>query len=227
MDRIKVLVVDGQPYFRAGVRKALSRQPDFTVLDREPTEDLMGIIESNSIDIILLGSDLIAPSGLELGRRIARHYPSTRVIMLSPDPNDEELFEVIKSAAVACHHKNIAPKKLGDTIRRAFKGEYPINDSLTSRPVVARHVLNQFQDIAAMGRGMEYVTARLSKRETQILNYVADGNTNKLIAHSLGISEQTIKSHVCNIMRKLNANDRAHAVAIGIRDGWLSLVSSP
>jgi DNA-binding NarL/FixJ family response regulator len=225
VDRIKVLVIDEQAFFRAGVREALSKQADFTVVEGNPADDPMSLIETHSPDVVLLGSDLTAPSGLELGRRIARYYPNTRVIMLSPDPNDEELFEAIKSAAVACLNKNVAAEELGNTIKRAFQGEYPINETLTSRPMVARHVLNQFQDIEAMGRGMERVTAPLTQRETQILNYVADGNTNKQIAHYLGISEQTIKSHVSVILRKLNANDRAHAVAIGIRDGWLSFTT--
>jgi DNA-binding NarL/FixJ family response regulator len=223
VDRIKVLVVDEQVFFRAGVREALSRQPDFTVFECDPTDDPMGMVEANSPDVVLLGSDLTAHSGLELGRKVARYYPNIRVIMLSPDPNDEELFEVIKSAAVACLNKNIAPEELGSTIKRAFHGEYPINDSLMSRPIVAKHVLRQFQDMAAMGKGMERVTAPLTQRETQILNHVADGNTNKQIAHFLGISEQTIKSHVSAILRKLNANDRAHAVALAIRNGWISI----
>jgi two-component system response regulator DegU len=225
MDSIQVLVVDEQPFFRVGVREALSKQADFRVVDCDPTEDPMGIIESNSINVVLLGSDLTAPSGIELGRRIARKYPNTKVIMLSPDPNDEELFEVIKSAAVACLNKNITTKDLGNTIRQAIRGEYPINESLMSRPMVARHVLDQFVDIEAMGRGMEHVTAPLTQRETQILTQVSDGNTNKQIAHNLGISEQTIKTHVSAILRKLNANDRAHAVALAIRNGWISLTT--
>ena len=65
--------------------------------------------------------------------------------------------------------------------------------------------------------------APLTRRETQILNYVAEGNTNKQIADILDISEQTIKSHVSAILRKLNANDRAHAVALAIRNGWISV----
>ena len=68
---------------------------------------------------------------------------------------------------------------------------------------------------------METVTAPLTYRETQILNYVAEGNSNKQIAHILEISEQTIKNHVSSILRKLNANDRAHAVALAIRNGWI------
>ena len=68
---------------------------------------------------------------------------------------------------------------------------------------------------------MEAVIAPLTNRETQIMRYIADGNTNKEIGHVLGISEQTIKSHVSAILRKLNANDRAHAVALAIRSSWI------
>ena len=74
---------------------------------------------------------------------------------------------------------------------------------------------------------MEAVAAPLTVRETQILNYVADGNTNKQIANILQISEQTIKNHVSAILRKLNANDRAHAVVLAIRHGWISAEEKP
>ena len=69
---------------------------------------------------------------------------------------------------------------------------------------------------------MEAVAAPITLRETQILNYVAEGNSNKQIARILQISEQTIKNHVSAILRKLNANDRAHAVVLAIRHGWIS-----
>ena len=73
-----------------------------------------------------------------------------------------------------------------------------------------------------MGQAADRITIPLTHREAQILNYIADGTTNKQIAHTLGISEQTIKSHVSAILRKLNANDRAHAVALAIRKSWIS-----
>ena len=78
-----------------------------------------------------------------------------------------------------------------------------------------------------MGKAMETLTARLTHRETQILNYIAEGNSNKQIARILEISEQTIKNHVSSILRKLNANDRAHAVALAIRNGWISAEGKP
>jgi DNA-binding NarL/FixJ family response regulator len=88
-----------------------------------------------------------------------------------------------------------------------------------TRPRVAKQVLNQFRGIT---KTLEGVAAPLTKRETQILTYIAEGNSNKEIARILSISEQTIKNHVSAILRKLNANDRAHAVALALRSGWIS-----
>ena len=227
MDKITVMIIDEQAFFRAGVRQALSQQSDFKILDCDPAHKPLELIEANLPDVALLGSDLATPSGLELGRKIARLYPNTKVIMLSPNPNDEELFEVIKTAAVACLNKNATAKELVSTIRRAHNGEYPINESLTTRPTVAKHILKQFQDIASIGKAMEAVAAPLTPRETQILNYIAEGNSNKQIAYILEISEQTIKNHVSSILRKLNANDRAHAVALAMRNGWLLAEEKP
>ncbi len=222
MNKITVMIIDEEAFFRAGVRQALSQQSDFTILDCDPSDGPLEMIEARLPNIALLGSALGAHSGMELGRKIARYYPNTKVIMMSPDPDDEELFEVIKTAAVACLSRNTAAEELISTIRRASRGEYPINDSLMTRPKIARRVLEQFEDISSMGKAIETVIAPLTHRETQILNYVAEGNTNKQIADILGISEQTIKSHVSAILRKLNANDRAHAVALAIRSGWIS-----
>jgi len=221
MNEITVAIIDKQAFFRAGVRQALSEQSGFKVLECDPVDESLELIEADSPDIVLLDINFPALSGLELGRKITRRHPHSKVVMLSPNSNDEELFEVIKTGAVAYLNKNITTEELVTIIRRACQGEYPINDSLIARPAVAEHVLQQFRDIVSAGTIMETITAPLTYRETQILNYIAEGNSNKQIAHILGISEQTIKNHVSSILRKLNANDRAHAVALAIRNGWI------
>lgn len=223
MDKITVMVIDEQALFRAGVRQALSQQSGIEVLECDPTDDPLAVIEASLPNVALLGCRLTAHNGMDLGRKIARYFPNTKVIMLSPDPDDEELFEVIKTSAVACLNKNTSGDDLINTIKRAFNGEYPINESVMVRPKIARHVLRQFEDFASMGKGMETLVAPLTTRETQILNYIANGNTNKQIAAILQISEQTIKNHVSAILRKLNANDRAHAVVLAIRHGWIDI----
>jgi len=222
VNEITVAIIDKQAFFRAGVRQALSERSGFKVLECDPTDESLDLIEADSPAVVLLDISYPSLSGLELGRKITRRYPNSKVVMLSPNSNDEELFEVIKTGAVAYLNKNTTTEELVSVIRRACQGEYPINDSLIARPVVAEHVLKQFRDIVSAGKFMETVTAPLTYRETQILNYIAEGNSNKQIARILEISEQTIKNHVSSILRKLNANDRAHAVALAMRNGWIT-----
>ena len=224
MDKIKVMIIDEQALFRAGVSQALSGQPDLEIAECDPAKNALETIEANMPDVVLLGSDLTSLSGIDLGRKIAQYYPNTKVIVLSPDPNDQELFEVIKTAAAACMSKKASADELAGTIRRASKGEYPINESLMTRPKVARQVLDQFHGLTKTMRG---IAAPLTKRETEILTYVAEGNSNKEIARILSISEQTIKNHVSAILRKLNANDRAHAVTLALHSGWISPEAKP
>ena len=231
MRKIILMIIDSQPFFRAGVRQALSQQNSLEILDIlecDPGEDgreAITQITANSPDVVLLDINHPSLSGLGLGKKIARRFPGTKVVMLSanPDEDDEELFEVIKTGAVAyLRIKNCTTSVLVETIKRASRGEYPINDSVSNRPKVAWRVLRQFQDIAAMGKTIEDITTPLTSKEVQILTLIAEGNTNKRIAAILGMSEQTIKNHVSAILRKLNANDRAHAVFLAIRNGWIS-----
>lgn len=222
MDKIVVMIVDKQALFRIGVGHALSQQPNFEVFDSDPSQNSMALIEAKCPDVLLLDIDYPSLKGLDLARKIGQRYPTTRVIMLTSNPDDKQLFEIIKTGAVAYLDKSITGEELTETVRQVSRGEYPINDSLLARPKVAEHVLRQFQSIYSNGKTMEAIVAPLTARETQILSYIADGNSNKQIAYILQIGEQTIKNHVSNILRKLNANDRAHAVVLAIGYGWIS-----
>ncbi len=232
MRKVIVMVIDSQPFFRAGVRQALTEQgtPEILdILECEPGEDgqeAMRQVAAHSPDIVLMDIGYPFLKGLEMCKKVSRNFPGTKVVMLStnPDEDDEELFEVIKTGAVAyLRSKNLTSNELTEIIKRASNGEYPINDSVSMRPRVAWRVLRQFQDMASMGRAVEDITTPLTSKEIQILSHIAEGNSNKRIANILGISEQTIKNHVSAILRKLNANDRAHAVMLAVRNGWISI----
>lgn len=223
MNKISVMVIDKQPLFRLGVRHTLAKKLNLEVFGSHPDQDLIPLIEANPPDVLLLDIDYPSLRGLDLARKIALCSPTARIIMLTANTEDKQLFETIKTGAVAYLNKSISADELTDTVRRVAHGEYLINESLLARPLVAERVLRQFQSIhSTNGKTMETIVVSLTTRETQILNYIADGNTNKQIASALQISEQTIKNHVSNILRKLNANDRAHAVFLAIRYGWIS-----
>lgn len=223
MSSVKIMIIDKQPLFRAGVRQAFATQSDFEILEANPNDNLLSIIEDTLPDVILLDIEYPSLNGLKIGRTLVQRYPSSKLIILTPEINNEELFEAIRIGAAAYLDKNATTQELEGTIRRVTRGEYPINDSLLATPKVAEHVLKQFQEMVAMGMAVESITAPLTNRETQILRYVADGNSNKKIAQILDISEQTIKNHISSILRKLNANDRAHAVVLAIRRGFISV----
>ena len=95
MDKIRVIIIDDQTFFRSGLRQALSEQPELEVLECNPADDSVSLVESTMTDVALTATDLISQNGLELTRKITQRYPNTRVIAISPMPNDSELFEVI------------------------------------------------------------------------------------------------------------------------------------
>jgi two-component system, NarL family, response regulator DegU len=223
MSITKIVIIDKQPFFRAGVKQAFVTEHDFKIIEASPDDDLAAIIEADLPDVILLDIDAPSLNGLKVGKNLIQRYPAIRLIVMTSEINNDELFEVIRIGAAAYLDKKSTTEELEGIIRRVARGEYPINDSLLATPTVAEHVLKQFQEMVSMGMAVESITAPLTSRETQILHYVADGNSNKKIAQILDISEQTIKNHVSSILRKLNANDRAHAVVLAIRRGWISV----
>ena len=221
-ESIKILIIDKHSFFRIGMQHSLSAEPDFNIIEHEPEGELTGLIETEYPDVILLGIDAMSLAGLELGKHIIRRYPNIRLIILSSNPDDNELFDVVKIGAVAYINKNCKPEELVATIKDTYHGRYPINDTIFTRPKVAEQVLQQFQKMTSQ-KVEESVAAPITQRETQILNYICNGNSNKQIADMLSISEQTIKNHVSSILRKLNANDRAHAVVLAVRRGLISI----
>ena len=232
MQKMVLMIIDGNPFSRSGLKQTLSEQEEIDVMEfieAEPTteeKELLSLISERSPDVIMLDADYPSLSGLELGRQIVRHNPGTKVVMLSANPyeNDAELFEVIKTGAVSyLRSKHCTTEDLVEAIKRAANGEYPINDAVNARPKVAERVLRQFQELSSMDKAVQDVTAPLTPKELQILTLIAEGNSNKQIATTLGISDQTIKNHVSAILRKINANYRAHAVYIAIRDGLISI----
>jgi DNA-binding NarL/FixJ family response regulator len=220
--KIKVVIADQQPMFRKGLEMYLNQAQDIDITAEVSSEaDLVTAVLHDIPDVVLMDISL-ASGGMELARVVKQHVPSVAVIVISPAPNDEGLFNAIKARAAGYISRNISADELISIIRRASKGEYPLNDSFLSQPKVAAQVLEQFQDFS-WGKGVESFVSPLTPRETEILNYMAKGHLNKQIANLLDISEQTIKNHVTSILRKLDANARTQAVITAVRRGIISL----
>ena len=219
----KVFVMDQQPLYRQGIRSSLSHVPDIEVSgEAGADEQALSTIETSPPEVVLLGTDAAFGDGIKLCHSLKQRLPSVAVILMTPQPGDEQFFQAIKAQASACLSKGATADELVEAIQRCARGEHPINDSLTVRPKVAEQVLQQFYDLSRE-KGTAEVTSPLTPRETEILNYMAEGYLNKQIADKLSLTEQTIKNDVTSILRKLNANARTHAVVIAIKRGLVSI----
>ncbi len=222
-NKIQVFIVSQQFLFRQGIEHSLSSMEDIEISGAtEVNDEVLSAIDALPPDVALVDIDSPSDSGLTLAHRIKQRSPSIAVIVLASNPNDAQLFQALKAQATAYLNKEITADQLIDIVRRAARGEHPINESLITRPKVAEQVLHQFQELSWQSKA-ETFGSPLTPRETEILNYIAQGYPNKQIAAKLGISEQTIKNHVTSILRKLNANARTEAVVVAIKQGLISI----
>jgi DNA-binding NarL/FixJ family response regulator len=222
-EKTKVFIFSQQPLYGEGIRHLLSGMETVQILGRAKVTDtaVLLTIETMPPDIAIIDIDAPSESGLSLAGRLRQLIPSVRVIALTSSPNDDELFQALKSQVAAYLSKEISGDYLADALRRVARGEYPINESLSDQPKVAEQILRKFQELSG-DKKVETLVSPLTPRETEILTYIAQGYANKQIAATLNISDQTIKNHVTSILSKLNANARTEAVVIALKKGLIS-----
>jgi DNA-binding NarL/FixJ family response regulator len=221
--KIKAIIADQQAFYRQGLRSLLDKTDDIEVISEvDSVPALFSAMNNQLPEVLLLDILLPAMENQDVARSVKQQFPSTSIILISPNLNDNELFQAIKSRASGYVSRNVSPEELLSNIRRGANGEHPINDTLLAHPQAANKVLEQFQDLS-WGKGVEAFISPLTPRETEILSYMAKGFLNKQIAAKLSISEQTIKNHVTSILRKLDANARTEAVITAVKMGLISL----
>ena len=223
-ETITVLIIDDQPIFRAGLRHMMvGVRPELQFVG-EASNGIEGLqlVEELSPNVVLLNAEVEGLNGLEAIRELKRMVSTISVIVMTNREDEEKLFYAIKYGAAAYVLKSMDIAELGDVICRASRGEYLINESILSKPVLASKVLKSFRDLAEeVDQSAEPLYIPLSGREVQVLDYIAKGNSNKEIARAMSISDQTVKNHITSIMRKLAVNDRTQAVVYAIRQGWI------
>lgn len=229
METIRIIVVDEQPLFRQGICSTLEQMGDCVIIGK--STDAAEILELSRIgnpDVALIDAGLTTTDPLEIARQLRHLAPQMAIMILTPSEDEERLFQSIKVGAAAYYTRNISPEELVDAVRRVSRGEYLINDDVLSKPQLASRVLKSFRELAVEEE--DTVTkdfySPLSSREVEILDYIARGNSNKEIAKSLKISDQTVKNHITSILKKLSVNDRTAAVVHALRHGWIKMQES-
>ncbi len=226
MDTIRVIIIDEQPLFRQGICSTLEQMGDCIILGTctDGTE-VLELVRTGSPDVAIIDAGLTASDALEIARQMRHLAPRMAIIVLTPSEDEERLFQSIKVGAAAYYARNITPEELVDAVRRVSRGEYLINDDVLSKPQLASRVLKSFRELAVEEEdtATKDLYSPLSSREVEILDYIARGNSNKEIAKSLKISDQTVKNHITSILKKLSVNDRTAAVVHALRHGWIKM----
>ena len=212
MQPTKVLVVDDHALFRQGVRNSIELEEDIEVVgEAEDGTEALAKARELKPDLILMDINMPHCSGLEAVSAIKEELPDVKIIMLTVHDENENLFEAIKRGAEGFLSKNVRAKALLDSLRGVMKGEAVIPGSMAVK------ILKEFARLAGIEDGQ--IAGQLTPREEEVLQKISEGLSNREIALSLCISENTVKAHVRNIFRKLHLRTRTQAAAYARRWG--------
>jgi DNA-binding NarL/FixJ family response regulator len=174
--------------------------------------------------VVLADVNLPGINGLQLVQRIRKEVPGVRAVILTAYDDEEQLFHAIRSGAHAYFSKEVSPARIAQVVRQVSQGQYVVGDTVMSEEEVAPWLLRAGERFAVVsGDELQEPFVPLSPREMEIIRYITRGLSNKMIAHQLGISHQTVKNHMTSILRKLDVEDRTQAAIYAIRHGWVRL----
>jgi DNA-binding NarL/FixJ family response regulator len=203
---IRVLSVDDHALLRDGIARLVASQPDMElVAEASNGGEAIELFRTHLPDVTLMDLQMPEMSGIDAMSAIRAEFPEARIIMLTTYAGDVQVFRALKAGARGYLWKGMLRKELLDTIRAVYAGQKRLAPEIALE--VAEHVMD----------------GGLTPKEIEVLRLIAGGNANKQIAARLSTTEETIKSHIKNILAKLGASDRTHAVTIGLKRGIFEL----
>ena len=203
---IRILTVDDHPLLREGIAAILGTEKQLELVGQASNgEEAVEQFRTHQPDITLMDLQMPLMNGIEAIQAIRKDFPNARIIVLTTYAGDAQAVRAFKAGAFGYLLKSSLRKELIETIRNVHAGKKKI-------PVeIAVEMAEHHSDDS------------LTEREVEVLRQVAAGNANKIIATHLEISEETVKAHVKNILSKLAANDRTHAVTIALKRGIIEI----
>ncbi|MBO2453234.1 response regulator transcription factor [Actinomadura barringtoniae] len=220
---ISVLLVDDEPLLRLGFRLVLNTQPDLDVIGEagDGAEAVRQVADLEP-DVVLMDVRMPGTDGIEATEQIVRSHATTRVLILTTFDLDEYAFAALRAGAAGFLLKNAQPADLIAGIRTVASGDGVVAPRVTRRLIETFVGAGTPQSLAAQTENARL--GRLTDREREVLVAMARGRSNAEIAHELGLSEATVKTHVSRILPKLGLRDRVQAVVLAYQTGLIRIV---
>ncbi|MEH2061255.1 MAG: response regulator transcription factor [Nostoc sp.] len=218
---IKVLLVDDQGLIRQGLRALLELEPDIEIVgEAENGEQAINLVAEFQPDVVLLDIRMPIMDGVAATREIQKHFPKTKILVLTTFDDDEYVSAALKNGAMGYLLKDTPSEELAVAIRAVQKGYTQLG------PGIVKKLLTQFSRVATtQSQPVPSSLAELTPREKEVLRLIATGASNREIAQGLYISEGTVKNHVTNILNRLNLRDRTQAAIWA--NTYLSYLNEP
>ncbi|AGS68688.1 response regulator [Streptomyces collinus] len=208
-DRIKVLIVDDHQVVRRGLRTFLEVQDDIEVVG-EAADGAEGVARAEELrpDVVLMDVKMPGADGIDALRKLRELDNRARVLIVTSFTEQRTVVPALRAGAAGYVYKDVDPDALAGAIRSVHAGH------ILLQPEVAGALLSQDEVNSGQGRG-----GSLTDREREVLGLIADGRSNREIARALVLSEKTVKTHVSNILMKLDLADRTQAALWAVRHG--------
>ena len=203
---IRVICVDDHPLVRKGIASIICNEPDMKLVGEAGTgQDALALFRTHQPDVTLMDLRMPNVDGIEATKQIRAEFPDAKIIALTSFDGDQEIYRALEAGVRGYLLKEMVHSEVVRAIRLVHSGKRLMPAEVAER-------LTEY-----------FPKAALTPREVEVLTLVAQGLANKEIAARLGTADGTVKIHVQNILSKLNASDRTHAVTIGVQRGIIHL----
>jgi len=223
-----IVIIDDHQLFREGVKRILDFESTFEVVaEGDDGSDAVNLVERYQPDVVIMDINMPHVNGVEATKDLIMRFPGTKVIILSIHDDENYVFHALKTGARGYLLKEMD----ADALIKAVK--VVANGGSYLHPKVTHNLISEYRRLAVDSTKEAHQVATLpeirrplhllTRRECEVLQLLADGQSNRTIGETLYISEKTVKNHVSNILQKMAVNDRTQAVVLAIKKGWVEV----
>lgn len=223
--RNSIVLIDSNPLLREGLKRVLETDKYLHVIaEGEKGEDLLSLYEQHIPDVVIMDTNLSSKSGIDALQELSSRYPNSNVLMFTTATDSVSVFKSFENGAAGYMLKEMDSSSIREAIKVVINGEIYIHPKITGC------LITEFNKLKAREKNNGFyqtIVKRpfhlLTRRETEILQLLAEGNSNGSMGKILNLSDKTIKNHVSAILKKMEVKDRTQAVVTALKNGWVEL----